>query len=86
MFYGTFLVLRSNLSLAQVMAFKALAAGILTLLNNLVSSALQLQMCEVYVGRLNEVMDMPPEQDISFVSLASPLSGSVIFENVSLLD
>jgi ABC-type bacteriocin/lantibiotic exporter with double-glycine peptidase domain len=83
MFYGTFLVLRGNLSLGSMMAFNALATGFLNPLNNLVSSALQLQMLEVYVERLNDVMETPPEQDNSTVSLSAPLSGGVVFENVS---
>jgi ATP-binding cassette subfamily B protein len=82
MFYGTYLVLQGTLSLGTMMAFSALAAAFLGPLNNLVSSALQLQMLEVYVERLNDVMETPPEQSPGAV-VAGPLAGAVALENVS---
>jgi ATP-binding cassette, subfamily B, bacterial len=83
MFYGTYLVLNGSFSLGTMMAFSALAGGFLGPLNNLVSSALQLQMLEVYLERLNDVMDTPPEQDDQAVARPGPLSGAITLENVS---
>lgn len=83
MFYGTFLVLGGTLSLGQMMAFNALASGFLTPLNNLVSSALQLQMLEVYIERLNDVTNTPAEQDPRAVSVVEVLRGEVTIENLS---
>jgi len=83
MFYGTYLVLNGSWTLGTMMTFNAIAGGFLGPLNNLVSSALQLQMLEVYLDRLNEVMDTPSEQDPSAVVHAGPLSGGVALEHVS---
>jgi ABC-type bacteriocin/lantibiotic exporter with double-glycine peptidase domain len=83
MFYGTYLVLRDTLSLGEMMAFSALAGGFLTPLNNLISSALQLQLLEVYLERLNDVMNTAPEHDQHQTNLAGPLSGALAFEHVS---
>jgi HlyB family type I secretion system ABC transporter len=83
MFYGAYLVLQGTLSVGTMMAFNALAGGFLGPLNNLVSSALQLQMLEVYVERLNEVMETPPEQDDRAVVPAGPLTGAIALESVS---
>lgn len=83
MFYGTYLVLRDTLSLGEMMAFSALAGGFLTPLNNLVSSALQLQLLEVYLERLNDVMNTAPEHDRHHTNLPGPLSGALTFEHVS---
>lgn len=83
MFYGTFLVLGGSLSLGGMMAFNALAAGFLGPLNNLVSSALQFQMLEVYVERLNDVVKTPAEQDTSAMLAPGTLGGRVTFDRVS---
>jgi ATP-binding cassette subfamily B protein len=82
MFYGAYLVLQGTLTLGTMMAFTALAVGFLTPLNNLVSAALQLQLIEVYLERLNDVMDAPREQDDSAVTLAKPLQGAIALESV----
>lgn len=82
MFCGTYLVLRGTFTLGTMMAFTALAGGFLSPLNNLVSSALQLQMLEVYLERLNDVIDTATEQDNAAVTLAGSLSGTVALEEV----
>jgi ABC-type bacteriocin/lantibiotic exporter with double-glycine peptidase domain len=83
MFYGTYLVLQGTFTLGTMMAFNALASGFLGPLNSLVSSALQLQMLEVYLERLNDVMDTPAEQDRTAVTQAGPLKGEITLEKVS---
>jgi ABC-type bacteriocin/lantibiotic exporter with double-glycine peptidase domain len=82
-FYGFFLVLEGTMTLGTMMAFNALTAGFIGPLNGLVSSALQLQMLEIYVERLNDVLETPPEQDSKTVSPAGPLAGAIALENVS---
>jgi hypothetical protein len=52
------------------MSTEALAGGFLSPLNKLMSSALQLQMLEVYLERLNNVMETPPEQENSAAATA----------------
>jgi ABC-type bacteriocin/lantibiotic exporter with double-glycine peptidase domain len=83
LFYGGFLVLRGALSLGMMMAFSALAAGFLGPLTNLVNSAMQLQMIEVYLERLNDVMEAPTEQDYAHPKISEPLRGSIALEHVS---
>lgn len=83
MFYGAFLVLQGSFSLGTMMAFSALAGGFLGPLNNLVSAGLELQMIEVYLERLNDVMDTPPEQDAGLVMTPEPLTGSIELQDVS---
>jgi ATP-binding cassette subfamily B protein len=84
LFYGTYLVLRGSLTLGMMMAFSALAGGFLGPLNNLASAALQLQMVEVYLERLNDVMNTRREQDTTIpVSFSGTLRGAVDLEHVS---
>lgn len=83
MFYGTYLVLNDTWTLGTMMAFSAIANGFFGPLNNLVSSALQLQMLEIYVERLNDVMDTPAEQDDRAVAQAGSLKGTISLEKVS---
>jgi ABC-type bacteriocin/lantibiotic exporter with double-glycine peptidase domain len=83
MFYGMYLVLNGTFTLGVMMAFSALASGFLGPLNNLVSTVLQLQMLEVYLERLNDVMDTAPEQDNNAVSPVGTLGGGIVLEGVS---
>jgi ABC-type bacteriocin/lantibiotic exporter with double-glycine peptidase domain len=83
MFYGSFLVLNGTLTLGNMIAFGALAAGFLAPLNNLLGSALQVQMLEVYFERLNDVLETPPEQDPSIVTSSVSLTGNISLESVS---
>lgn len=83
MFYGTYLVLGGKFSLGTMMAFSALAAGFFLPLTNLISTGLQLQMLEIYLERINDVMNTAPEQDAGAVVSAGPLTGAVTLEHVS---
>jgi ATP-binding cassette subfamily B protein len=68
---------------SSMMAFNALAAGSLGPLDSLLSSALQLQMLDVYLERLNDVMDTPREPDNSAVIPSGPLTGAISLEDVA---
>lgn len=83
LFYGAFLVLNGTLSLGTMLAFNALAASFLTPLNNVISSGLQFQMLEVYLDRLNDVIDAAPEQDNGKVTICGPLNGRISIESLS---
>lgn len=83
MFYGAFLVLNGMLTLGTMMAFSALAAGFLGPLNSLVTSILQLQFLEIYLERLNDVMDTPAEQEPGATVLSEPLRGGITLNRVS---
>lgn len=82
MFYGIYLVLKGSLTLGELMAFSALAAAFSTPFSSLVSSGLQLQMLEIYLERLNEVIELPPEQTTPGVIRPATLKGAVSINNV----
>ena len=73
--YGGYLVLEGVLSLGMLIAFTALASAFLAPLNGLVSSAIQLQMLEVYVERVNDVLETPHER--AHVTTPVKLSGPI---------
>jgi ATP-binding cassette, subfamily B, bacterial len=83
MFYGTFAVLQGTWTVGSMMAFSALAAGFLEPLNKLVSSSLQFQLLQMYLERLNDVLNAPRERDRSLVALAGPLTGGITLDRVS---
>ncbi|PRQ04234.1 Lactococcin-G-processing and transport ATP-binding protein LagD [Enhygromyxa salina] len=80
---GAHFVMQGELSLGQMLALNALAAGFLTPLASLVSSALQLQRLGGYIERLHDVLSTEPEQDRSTVEPAPRLSGQVSLREVS---
>jgi ABC-type bacteriocin/lantibiotic exporter with double-glycine peptidase domain len=83
MFYGTYLVLGGAFTLGTMMAFSALAAGFFLPLTNLISTGLQFQMLEIYLDRINDVLDAAPEQHSDAVVFAGQLTGAVTLENIS---
>ena len=83
MFYGAYLVIGGVWTLGTMMAFNAIAAGFLGPVSNLFSSVLQLQMLEVYLERLNDVMDSPAEQETNAVVPAGPLLGGIKLEGLT---
>jgi ATP-binding cassette subfamily B protein len=83
MFYGTFLVLKGTLTLGTMMAFNALAVAFFGPLNSLVTGGLQVQMLEVYLERINDVMDTRREQNSNATELGSHFSGAIRIERGS---
>jgi ABC-type bacteriocin/lantibiotic exporter with double-glycine peptidase domain len=81
--YGGFLVLQGQLSLGSMLAANALAAGFLGPLSKLISTAIDLQLLDTYLERVNEVMEMPREQDPSRVRRAPRLEGRIELDKVS---
>ncbi|MDQ3951935.1 MAG: peptidase domain-containing ABC transporter [Actinomycetota bacterium] len=80
---GALSVLNGNLTLGQMLALNALAAGFLTPLANLVTTGLQMQLLGSYMERINDVLNTEPEQ-ASKQGLGAPaLNGGVRLENVS---
>ena len=76
-------VLAGNLSLGTMLALSALAGGVLGPLSSLVTTSLQLQEMGSYLDRLNDIMDMPLDQERAGVSRAAKLEGHIVLENVS---
>ncbi|MFO7564114.1 MAG: peptidase domain-containing ABC transporter [Enhygromyxa sp.] len=80
---GATFVMQGELTLGQMLALNALAAGFLTPLSSLIGSALQLQRVGGYVERLDDVLSAAPEQERSQVTAAPRLSGAVRLRKVS---
>jgi len=83
LFYASLLVLRGSLTLGTMMAFGALAGGLLSPLSSLVNAVLQLQIVEVYLERLQDVVNRKPEQDSSNTVVTERLKGAITLEEVS---
>ncbi|HKV10507.1 MAG TPA: peptidase domain-containing ABC transporter [Thermoanaerobaculia bacterium] len=81
--YGAVQVLQGNLSLGTMLALNALAAGFLTPLSQLVSTAFQLQLLGSYLDRIDDVLETPREQDPATVSQAPKLKGGIRLDHVS---
>jgi ATP-binding cassette subfamily B protein len=80
---GAVQVLQGELSLGTMLALNALAAGFLTPLSQLVSTAFQLQLLGSYLDRIDDVLDTPREQDAAQVTPAGKLKGGIRLEGVS---
>ncbi|MGF7179134.1 peptidase domain-containing ABC transporter [Tunturiibacter psychrotolerans] len=83
LFYATYMVLQKELTVGTMVAVSALAAGLLSPLNNLIGTLLQLQIVEVYLDRLNDVLETPPEQNLQTVSIPEEMEGDVAVEKVN---
>jgi ABC-type bacteriocin/lantibiotic exporter with double-glycine peptidase domain len=81
--YGSWQVLQGNLSLGMMLGLNALAAGFLTPLTQLVTTASQLQLLDSYLDRIEDVMETPREQEPGSGRPAGRLQGGVQLENVS---
>jgi len=81
--FGAVQVLQGNLSLGTMLAMNALAAGFLTPLSQLVTTAFQFQLLGSYLDRIDDVLDTPREQDPSKVAQAGKLKGGIRLEGVS---
>jgi ABC-type bacteriocin/lantibiotic exporter with double-glycine peptidase domain len=79
---GALSVLNGSLTLGQMLALNALAAGFLTPLANLITTGLQMQLLGSYMARINDVLNTEPEQG-SKEGLAAPaLGGAIRLEDV----
>jgi ABC-type bacteriocin/lantibiotic exporter with double-glycine peptidase domain len=81
--FGALQVLRGDLTLGTMLALNALAAGFLTPLSTLVTTAFQLQLLGSYLDRIDDVFDTPREQDPTTVTPAGKLKGGIRLDNVS---
>ncbi len=82
LFLGTYLVIVGYLSLGSMLAFSALATGFLSPVSSLLTSAFQFQMLDVYLDRVNEVMNTPAEVEESLHSL-SHFRGNVTIRDLT---
>ncbi|HJQ97933.1 MAG TPA: peptidase domain-containing ABC transporter, partial [Candidatus Polarisedimenticolaceae bacterium] len=80
---GAWQVLEGNISLGTMLAMNALAAGFLTPLAGLISTALTLQEARSHIARVDDVLRTPVEQDRTTVRAAPVLTGRIELKNVS---
>lgn len=79
---GASFVMSGELSLGQMLALNALAAGFLQPLASLVFSAMQMQRVGGYIERLHDVLSTTPEQDRQQVVPPPRLSGRVALRDL----
>lgn len=80
---GGLQVLNGSLSLGTMLALNSLAVAVLNPVSTLIFAGLQIQTLSSYIDRLEDVLDTPPEQDQSKMSLANNIRGRITFEQVS---
>jgi ATP-binding cassette, subfamily B, bacterial len=80
---GAFLVLRGELTLGTMLALNALAMGFLEPLTQLIQTAFQLQVLGGYLDRLDDILELPREQEPGSAPEAGRLRGRITLENVS---
>jgi ATP-binding cassette, subfamily B, bacterial len=80
---GAWRVLEGELSLGVMLAVNALAMGFLEPLTQLVQTAFQLQLLGGYLDRIDDVLDMPREQEPGGAPAAGRLGGRITLERVS---
>jgi ABC-type bacteriocin/lantibiotic exporter with double-glycine peptidase domain len=80
---GAIQVIGGAISLGEMLAINALAAGVLAPLGSLVNSALQLQLIGGYMDRIEDVLKTSPEQSGQDLARAPRLSGRVSLQGVS---
>src|SRR6185503_6655911 len=81
--YGARQVFAGELSLGEMLALNALAAGFLVPLTQLVTTAFQFQYLDSYLERIDDVMRTPREQEPGAGRAAGRLRGSICLESVS---
>ncbi|HET9226722.1 MAG TPA: peptidase domain-containing ABC transporter [Thermoanaerobaculia bacterium] len=80
---GAWLVLRGELTLGTMLALNALAVGFLEPLTQLVQTAFQLQMLGGYLDRLDDILELPREQEPGAGADPGRLQGRITLEGVS---
>jgi ATP-binding cassette, subfamily B, bacterial len=80
---GAWRVLQGDLTLGTMLALNALAVGFLEPLTQLVQTALQLQLLGGYLDRLDDILEMPREQEPGSAPAAGRLQGRITLDRVS---
>lgn len=81
--YGVRQVFAGELTLGEMLALNALAAGFLAPLTQLVTTAFQFQLLDSYLDRIEDVMQTPREQEPGTGRPAARLRGGIRLEHVS---
>jgi ATP-binding cassette subfamily B protein len=80
---GAKLVLDGGLSLGSMLALSALASGFLGPIGALVSTAMQLQLLQGYMARIEDVLDSPTERRHDQSGRGKPLEGRIELDRVA---
>ncbi|HWM92096.1 MAG TPA: peptidase domain-containing ABC transporter [Thermoanaerobaculia bacterium] len=80
---GAWLVLRGELTLGTMLALNALAVGFLEPLTQLVQTAFQLQVLGGYLDRLDDILELPREQEPGSAPEPGRLQGRITLDGVS---
>lgn len=80
---GALAVMQGHLTLGAMLAINSIAMGVLSPLQSLVSSALQLQLIGGYMDRIDDVLSQQPEQSGEAAARAPKLTGRITLQNVS---
>ena len=81
--FGALMVISGQLTLGGMLAINAIALGVLSPLQTLVASALQLQLIGGYMDRIDDVLKQDPEQVGETGVRAPKLTGRVTLHSVS---
>jgi ABC-type bacteriocin/lantibiotic exporter with double-glycine peptidase domain len=81
--FGALAVLGGDMTLGTMLAVNTFAVGVFTPLSNLMSTAVQLQIVDTYLERLEDVRRAAPEQEIGKVRVAPKLRGGIEVDHVS---
>lgn len=82
LFQGAVLVIQGNLSIGMLMAFNALLTFFLSPLQNIINLQTKLQEAKVANNRLNEVMQVDPEELIADSNTHLELAGEINLKHV----
>lgn len=80
---GAHQVLRGELTLGTMLALNALAMGFLEPLTQLVQTAFQLQLLGGHLDRLDDILELPREQEPGSAPEAGRLQGRITLETVT---
>ncbi len=80
---GAWRVLEGDLTLGTMLAINALAVGFLDPLTQLVQTGFQVQLLGSYLDRIDDILEMPREQEPGSAPAAGPLAGGIALDGVS---
>ena len=80
---GAYQVVQGELTLGTMLALNALAMGFLEPLTQLVQTAFQLQVLGGYLDRLDDILELPREQEPGSAPEAGRLQGRITLDGVS---
>ena len=83
--FGVWLVIQDQLTIGQLVAFNMLVGNVISPFQRLISLWNDFQEILVAVERIDDVINVPPEEDLESAKLASlsPIKGHIRFEKVS---